>query len=1022
MAHLVEHLIFAGSKNYPEGRLMDKLLRKKHGKNNANTGNFLTTYYFEVMLEDYEDFLDYFVDALFNPLFRIDDIKTELVVMNSEIAMRLMDEKNFFLYSFLKDIGVHESKLFNDVLNHMKIDTIDFEQLQARLVEFHQQYYSTNNMKMVIISDHNGTDLIKKAENGFKDIEDKKVIRSKFDTPETYIRPFTNEVLGSVFYRSSNTDLPSVKLLFPIATYKNEATFHPVELFCILFKYFVKGSFYYTLMDDNLVTNIKCYNVLEDYNDGLFMVRFFEVGTSRSAYSEIILRFFEFVNQIRHSPNITEIFESISKISKYTFMYNIDNHKLGLNEQNPDYWVRASKYSQRLFDFPLEELFRAENVYDNFDKDKFNEFLDKLTLQNLIILVEHDNFKEKSASQTQDAKESTEPGKVIESKNPAMSVNADTRDNGADMVTNTTVPLLIEDNANKSGNIEGKTAPKSIRMLAETQTKEITAVAGDDTSNDITNEDNIKAIHYLRPKLIIFSDKNNQSQNTTHLITKQPNVRKIDDPRFRTLLQEYFDNTQDSIVLDQFFSADNPRPYFKKKISDQLIEKMQTEISKSNSEFLLVPVIDTSYADEYMLITKCDAPEAIQKNGIKLLNVYNHKHFEFYEDDAKAKWLYNLYNDTKSAQHVNSDMLYKLLFTPVNNTMDKSTELAIHNMIMYKYCLMGDFIIDTSEKRVQVLVEESLLTLWYKLYRRDLQPKFITIISIQSLKFLDKMMQSPEKRRKTVIHMDILCQYFEKHMELHFYKYYLQGNDFRCKRSSFELELTFSGITNNLLEFIIAVATELVTLSTAESYDRVIFDSLQSNKIQLLTNFKPQSAKRLAMYYLDHIIDILHIDYSNDFNASKVIDDIKTINMNTLANLMGDLDEDFRFTVFNCGNISKEQSLELYSYIRAVHLGEDKKLSNSLLTHKNIREYLKKLSLKFNLQEHMLIRVLNPFTEEVNSVYLTYFKVGQLDKKEFMFLKVAVAYLKDKLYNYFRNNLGIGYIATAFYVDYHYVS
>lgn len=48
LAHFLEHMLFYGSKKYPEENYLDKFLSKKSGFSNAFTSNQKTVYFFVV--------------------------------------------------------------------------------------------------------------------------------------------------------------------------------------------------------------------------------------------------------------------------------------------------------------------------------------------------------------------------------------------------------------------------------------------------------------------------------------------------------------------------------------------------------------------------------------------------------------------------------------------------------------------------------------------------------------------------------------------------------------------------------------------------------------------------------------------------------------------------------------------------------------------------------------------------------------------------------------------------------------
>lgn len=982
--------------------MMDKYLRKNHGNNNAVTGDFITTYYFEMRLKEYDDFIVMLADALINPLFNMDDIKRELYLMNSEVSNRMLDEKNFFMYDFLKEIGNKDSTIFFDGLNHQDVEALDLEKVRENVLAFFAKHYSANNMQLVIISDQNGGNLIKKAESEFVNIPNNNIVREYFNTTETRIKPFSDDVVGTVFYRKAGTDTPSIKLVFPIDSYRTDSTFLAPEFFCIVLQYFSESSFYYKLMQRKIVERIKCQKLLENYTDAVMLVRFFELGNNHRAYSELIFSFFEFVEQLKKSTNLREVFGSLSSLSKFSFLFNVENKKLGLAESESNLFLRAMEYSQNLFEFPNFDLFKGEKVYDNYDQDRFMALLEQISLKNAIIIIENDAF----------------PTKVDATQQSTQDYNQEYRTDTGKPIDEGINDLKVSQSISFSDDMNLDRSNSSIPENSNPQLKKIRML------EDNGSLDNDGTKNTIQLKNEIADNISEQTDKNQHNIKYEKNtfisVRNVSDKELDSFRKEFFDNALDNVVLTEISANKLSSPFAKRKIPETMNDKMIIEIIKEDPLFKMLEPVDTSFINKYEIITKCNPPESLQEKGIKLLNTHNHKRFEFYEEDSKAKWLYQLYNDSQSTQFIKTDFLYDLIFEPQSQNSSKNFDQKMSDMMKYKYCLEGDFTIDTSDKKAQIIQEENDINVWYKLYRKELQPKYVAIIAIKSLKYYEQMIKDPESRLEISVIMDFFCKYLERHLSLKFPEMFMQGYNFNCRRNNFEFEFTITGVSNKLTDFINTIRLEIESLTNESNINMILYERLISRRTQILLNFRPQTAKKLAIYYLDNIMDALHVDYSKKENSYKVLQITNSIRPQIIAQSIINMYENYKINIFTCGNINKEQTMKVYNFFKK-NLGD---LTDSF-DHLNIRktrEYYKKLTLKFNMNEHKMIRIENPFKEDTNNIYLTYFKLGQLDKKEFMFLKVALFYLKEKFFTKFRITFGLGYVATAFYVDYNYVS
>lgn len=98
--HLIEHLLFTGSKNFPEDNYIEKVVNKYNGENNGVTKSFTTSYYYKIGPGGMQEFAEVLVDAVAFPLFDQERIMKELNNVNSEISMRMTFNKNLGRYFF----------------------------------------------------------------------------------------------------------------------------------------------------------------------------------------------------------------------------------------------------------------------------------------------------------------------------------------------------------------------------------------------------------------------------------------------------------------------------------------------------------------------------------------------------------------------------------------------------------------------------------------------------------------------------------------------------------------------------------------------------------------------------------------------------------------------------------------------------------------------------------------------------------------------------------------------------------
>jgi zinc protease len=145
MAHLLEHLIFKGSKNHPKP---DVEFNKRGFQNNASTWLDRTNYFstFEASDDNLKWAIDWSADAMVNSFIAKKDLDSEMTVVRNEFEMgknspsRLMFERTQSLLFDWHNYGKSTIGARSDIEN------VRIENLQA----FYRMYYQPDNAVLIV--------------------------------------------------------------------------------------------------------------------------------------------------------------------------------------------------------------------------------------------------------------------------------------------------------------------------------------------------------------------------------------------------------------------------------------------------------------------------------------------------------------------------------------------------------------------------------------------------------------------------------------------------------------------------------------------------------------------------------------------------------------------------------------------------------------------------------------------------------------------------------------------------------
>jgi len=154
LAHFLEHMLFMGTKKYPDENDYDSYLSTHGGSSNAFTDMESTNYLFDVASDHLEPSLDRFAQFFIEPLFNVDSTEREMQAVDSEHAKNLQSDfwRAFQLSKSLckkshpfSKFGSGNLKTLGEKPSELGLNVRDM------LLAFHAKYYSANVMKLVVL-------------------------------------------------------------------------------------------------------------------------------------------------------------------------------------------------------------------------------------------------------------------------------------------------------------------------------------------------------------------------------------------------------------------------------------------------------------------------------------------------------------------------------------------------------------------------------------------------------------------------------------------------------------------------------------------------------------------------------------------------------------------------------------------------------------------------------------------------------------------------------------------------------
>ncbi|KAJ2636385.1 metalloprotease, partial [Coemansia sp. RSA 1694] len=301
LAHFLEHMLFMYS-----------------GRSNAYTQFSKTAFHFEIANNAFEEALDRFSSFFTNPLFKKDCVDRELCAVDSEFKGNLNDDA-WRLYQLSCNLSNSEhpfSKFMIGNIETLKQSAKDNGlDLHEELLKFHNKYYSSDIMKLVVYGNHSLDQLVEWAASKFSGI------KSKGDNVQrTLGHPVSAENLGKAVYFETVNDKHMINIAFSVPNIKAMYRHNPFKYIAHLIGHEGHGSILAHLRKQGWATELSVWSTVSQ-NNGFseFAISIDATPEGQERYADILRAIFVYVQMLVTSGPQEWIQQEMSSMKRIEF-------------------------------------------------------------------------------------------------------------------------------------------------------------------------------------------------------------------------------------------------------------------------------------------------------------------------------------------------------------------------------------------------------------------------------------------------------------------------------------------------------------------------------------------------------------------------------------------------------------------------------------------------------------------------------------------------------------------------------
>lgn len=369
LAHFLEHMLFLGTKTYPDAGEYQAFISQHGGSHNAFTAANDTNYYFDISAEQLAPALDRFSKFFIEPLFNEEYVQREKEAVNSEYSSKSQDEYYRISHVIKSRMNPENPESRFAVGSLETLSDNDTSKIRDDLIAFYNQYYSANIMTLAVMGKEPLDQLEEMVRNRFKDVLNHKVKIKPSNEPL-----FVSDALPQNIRIEPVQDIYRLELSFPVALNPGEYTDKSDEYIGHLLGHEGKGSLLDYLKQKGWAEGLSAGTNEINPLQGTLDININLTPEGFAHTDEITEQFFAYVNLINEKGVLRWIFNENKKLA--------DIHFATQDAANPISTVQAASLSMQ--DYPTKDILRASYLWRDYQPQRIHELLSMVTVENML--------------------------------------------------------------------------------------------------------------------------------------------------------------------------------------------------------------------------------------------------------------------------------------------------------------------------------------------------------------------------------------------------------------------------------------------------------------------------------------------------------------------------------------------------------------------------------------------------------------------------------------------------------------
>jgi insulysin len=312
LAHLLEHMLFNGTKKYPKENEFSDFVSKNNGHTNAYTSGTHTCYHYVIspnkILESLEMFADFFV----NPTLDENSVDREKEAVNSEHEKNMSDDG--WIESYVFRLACDVDNPYNRFSTGNK-NTLNIPDIGKKVKELYDTFYSAHMMTLSIAFKENLNSIKDFVEKFYGEIKSHKTPKKIIDIPF-----FTKSKL--VKYVPIK-DIKKISYSWNIPSFRYDIKNDPNDFLSHIFGNEEENTIHHILYDKGYIKNLTS-SCGYDYSYSTFTINISLTDMGFENISDVTNVIYCYVEMVKNNINMEimkKLYEEDRELKKYRQLF-----------------------------------------------------------------------------------------------------------------------------------------------------------------------------------------------------------------------------------------------------------------------------------------------------------------------------------------------------------------------------------------------------------------------------------------------------------------------------------------------------------------------------------------------------------------------------------------------------------------------------------------------------------------------------------------------------------------------------